>query len=138
MLARLVPVNADTGSQVTRWANGSTLNKSAVPDNNTLRRVSTTYPDGRVVNVLYGDTDSVNDHFNLISALQVDGESEPLVQYTYAGVAWQVEVGMPQPGVELTYKQQPGEPVGDAGDIYNGYDRFNRTVDIRWQTSSGS
>jgi hypothetical protein len=44
-------------------------------------------------------------------------------------------VGYPGPGVQLTYEQQTGEPVGDAGDPYNGYDRFGRTQDILWQTT---
>jgi hypothetical protein len=30
--------------------------------------------------------------------------------------------------------QQIGQPDGDAGDPYNGYDRFGRTVDIRRST----
>ena len=102
--------------------------------NNTMRRVSLTYPNGRVVDYIYGAADSINDHLNRVSALQVEGEGAQLADYTYCGVAWQVRVGYPQPNVELTYKKQAGEPVGDSGDPYNGYDRFGRTQDIRWQT----
>jgi len=63
-------------------------------------------------------------------------ESNTLVDYTYVGLAWQVLVGYAGPAVELTYIQQSGEPVGDAGDPYNGYDCFGRTVDIRWQSAT--
>src|SRR5262249_38067728 len=38
----------------------------------------------------------------------------------------------PQPGVDLTYIKQAGEPTGDAGDPYTGLDRFGRVVDQRW------
>ena len=101
---------------------------------NTVRRTATMYPDGKILNVQYGSGDSVDDHFSRVTALQFDGESTPLVEYTYIGVAWQVRVGYPGPAVELTYKKQGSEPAGDAGDPYNGYDRFGRTQDIRWQT----
>jgi RHS repeat-associated protein len=67
--------------------------------------------------------------------LKVNGETDPLVSYTYAGLAWQVVVGLPQPEIELNYKRQSGEPVSDAGDIYFGYDRFGRSIDLRWQKS---
>ena len=33
--------------------------------------------------------------------------------------------------------QQAGQPDGDAGDPYNGYDRFGRTVDIHWSKPIG-
>ncbi len=106
---------------------------------NQLRRTSLTYPNGRQLNSQYGSTNSVDDHLNRISALEVDdgGETTPftLVNYTYAGLAWQVVVGLPQPEIELTFKRQSGEPVGDAGDIYFGYDRFGRSIDLRWQKS---
>ncbi len=104
---------------------------------NQLRRTSLTYPNGRQLNSQYGSTNSVDDHLNRISALEVDdgGETTPftLVNYTYAGLAWQVVVGLPQPAIELTFKRQNDEPVGDAGDIYFGYDRFGRSIDLRWQ-----
>ena len=100
---------------------------------NQLRRTSLTYPNGRQLDSQYGSTNSIDDHLNRISALKVTSETNPLVSYTYAGLAWQVVVGLPQPAIELTFKRQSGEPVSDAGDIYFGYDRFGRTIDIRWQ-----
>lgn len=103
---------------------------------NTLRRTSITYPNGRVMTYLYGAALSIDDHLNRVSAQKVDGESNNLVEYTYAGAAWQVQIQMPQPGLELTYKHQTGAPVGDAGDIYSGYDRFGRTQEILWLKNS--
>ena len=103
---------------------------------NILRRISITYPNGRVLNYLYGAVLSVDDHLNRISAEKVQGETADLVQYNYAGAAWQVQVKNPQPNLELTYKRQSGAPVGDAGDIYSGYDRFDRTQEILWLKNS--
>ena len=117
-------VASGTPAVIYVYADGST---------NTVRKISTTYPDGKVLNVQYGTENSVDDHFNRVTALQFEGESSPLVEYKYVGVAWQIRVGYPQPAVELTYKKEAGQPVGDAGDPYNGYDRFGRTQDIRWQ-----
>ena len=69
------------------YADGST---------NTVRRTATTYPDGKVLGILYGTTNSVDDHFNRITALQFDGDTAPLVEYTYVGVGWQIRVGYPR------------------------------------------
>jgi RHS repeat-associated protein len=104
-------------------------------EGNQLRRTSLTYPNGRHLDSQYGSANSIDDHLNRISALKVNGETDPLVSYTYAGLAWQVVVGLPQPEIELNYKRQNEEPVSDAGDIYFGYDRFGRTIDLRWQKS---
>jgi hypothetical protein len=40
--------------------------------------------------------------------------------------------------VDLTYIKEAGSPVGDAGDPYAGYDRFGRTVEMRWQTTGAT
>lgn len=107
---------------------------------NSARRTATTYPtSSRVVGVQYGASNSMDDHLSRVSALQVTGETDELVSYTYCGQAWQVRVGYPAPGVELKYRRLSGEPVGDAGDVYSGYDRFGRTVDMPWvKTGDGS
>jgi RHS repeat-associated protein len=107
---------------------------------NSIRRVSTTYPTStREVEAKYGTTNSMDDHLGRVSALQVTGESDDLVDYMYCGSAWQVRVGYPAPEVELTYRHLSGERPGDAGDPYTGYDRFDRTVDMPWvKTSDGS
>ena len=38
----------------------------------------------------------------------------------------------PQPGLERRWKKLPGQPDGDAGDPYTGYDRFGRTERMLW------
>jgi len=100
---------------------------------NSVRRLSTTYPTNtRVAEVKYGAANLMDDHLGRVSALQVTGETDELVDYTYCGRAWQLRVGFPTPGLELTYRALSGAPVGDAGDPYSGYDRFGRTVDMPW------
>lgn len=105
--------------------------------NNTLRLTRLTYPNGETVDPHYGPMHQASSHFNRVEALKAPGDFGDMVEYTYAGVGWQVEaIYNGQFGDEicrLTYKKLAGEPTGDAGDIYNGYDRFNRTVDIRWR-----
>jgi RHS repeat-associated protein len=110
-----------------RYADGSA---------NTVRRTSVTYPNGRVLNTVYGTTNSAADHLNQITSLNVTGDGGDLADYTYCGTNWQVQIAYPLPGIELTYIKQGSEPVGDGGDQYTGYDRFGRTIDIRWQTTS--
>ncbi len=51
------------------------------------RRTSMTYPDGRVIDYLYGDTESLDNHLSRIGALKVNGESQDLVTYSYVGEA---------------------------------------------------
>jgi hypothetical protein len=101
---------------------------------NLMRLVSITYPDGRILEFTYGVASSMDDHLNRVTAEKVNGEGGDLVNYSYCGANWQIRVAFPQPGVELVYRKQGTEPVGDSGDPYNGYDRFGRTQDIRWQT----
>ena len=43
----------------------------------------------------------------------------------------------PQPGLERRWKKLAGQPNGDAGDPYTGYDRFNRVEQMLWQRSAG-
>jgi YD repeat-containing protein len=60
-----------------------------------------------------------------------------LVEYSYLGLDTMVRANYSgQPGVELTYLQQSGDPGGDAGDRYTGLDRFGRVVDQRWLKTS--
>jgi hypothetical protein len=97
-----------------------------------MRKVSVTYPNGRVLEYLYGTTNSMDDHLNRVSAEKVTGESQNLVEYRYVGQNWQVRLAYPEPDIMCNYRKQAGQPDGDAGDPYNGYDRFGRTVDINW------
>jgi RHS repeat-associated protein len=104
---------------------------------NTVRRTAVTYPNGRVLNTVFGTTNSAADHLNQITSLNVTGDGGDLADCTYCGTDWQVLIAYPLPGIELTYIKQGSEPVGDGGDPYTGYDRFGRTIDIRWQTIVG-
>jgi len=101
---------------------------------NQMRKVSVTYPNGRVVEYLYGETDSMDDHLNRVSAQKVNGEGQNLVEYRYVGRNWQVRLAYPEPDIMCSYRKEAGQPDGDAGDPYNGYDRFGRTVDMPWTT----
>jgi RHS repeat-associated protein len=102
---------------------------------NKLRRTSVTYPNTtRVLNLEYGAANTIDDHLGRIATLDIAGTN--IAAYTYCGAAWQVEVNYPAANLELTFKQQTGDPTGDAGDIYTGYDRFGRAIDLRWRVAS--
>ncbi len=115
---------------------GSTPAAAYAYVSNRLRRTSITYPNDRVVNIAYGSANSADEHLNRPSTQRVQGESNDFTLYTWAGAAWPVEVRYPAANLQLTLKRQSGDPVGDAGDIYTGYDRFGRTVDLRWRLFS--
>ena len=101
---------------------------------NQMRKVSVTYPNGREVEYIYGESDSMDDHLNRVSAQKVTGEGQNLVEYRYVGTGWQVRLAYPEPDIMCSYRKEAGQPDGDAGDPYNGYDRFGRTVDMPWTT----
>lgn len=100
---------------------------------NTIRRQSVTYPGGKILLLGYGDVGLVDDRLSRLSAVTVVGESNALCMFQWMGLARLVRLQMPIPDVELTYEKIASEPVGDGGDPYIGYDRFGRTVDMRWQ-----
>ena len=105
---------------------------------NTARRTSMTYPDGRILNYTYGTDGEANDRLSRVGALQIEGEGFDACTYTFVGAARYVKIAYPQPSVELSYFKPTTAPNGDAGDKYNGYDRFGRTVDMRWIKSPGA
>jgi RHS repeat-associated protein len=95
---------------------------------NDSRQVSMTYPNGRVLNYNYNS--GLDDRISRLSSLS--DNSATLEAYTYLGLDTVVKRAHPQPGVDLTYIAQTGEPNGDAGDKYTGLDRFGRVLDQRW------
>jgi len=103
---------------------------------NTARRQSVTYPSGRVVNLGYGSTGSIDDLFSLVKSAAISGESGNKVEYTRAGLGRFVKIAYPQPGVEMSMIRPGGGSMGDSGDPYDGYDRFGRVQEMRWQSSS--
>ncbi len=102
---------------------------------NHSRLVSMTDPNGRVINYNYGA--GVDDRISRLTS--ISDATGILEAYTYLGLDTVVKRAHPQPGVDLTYIKQTGEPNGDAGDQYTGLDRFGRIVDQRWiNTATGS
>lgn len=99
---------------------------------NTTRRLSLTYPSGKLITMSYGATSSADDRLSRLAGVTLDGESGALGEFTWMGAGRLVELSMPQPGLALSYRHASGEPAGDGGDPYSGYDRFGRTVDMRW------
>jgi len=99
---------------------------------NTTRRLSLTYPCGKLVTMSYGAASSADDRLSRLAGVSLDGEGTALGAFTWMGAGRLVELSMPQPGLALSYRHASGEPAGDAGDPYSGYDRFGRTVDMRW------
>ena len=103
---------------------------------NTSRRTSLTYPNGRVVNLGYGSSDSIDDLFSLVKTAAISGESGNKVDYTRVGLGRFVKISYPKPGVEMSMIRPGGGSMGDSGDPYDGYDRFGRVQEMRWQSSS--
>jgi RHS repeat-associated protein len=103
---------------------------------NTARRTSLSYPNGRVVNLGYGSTGSIDDLFSLVKSAAISGEGGNKVEYTRAGLGRYVKIAYPQPGVEMSMIRSGGGSMGDSGDTYDGYDRFSRVQEMRWQSVS--
>jgi len=95
-----------------------------------------TYPNGRGVDLEYGASDRIEDLFGLVKSVATSGESGNKVDYTRVGLARFVKIAYPQPTVEMSMLRPGGSSVGDAGDPYDGYDRFGRVQEMRWQNSS--
>ena len=107
--------------------------------NNTARRTAITYPNGRVVNLGYGASGSIEDAFGLVKTVAIEGESGNKVDYTRVGLGRYVKIAYPQPGVEMSMIRPDGGSEGDSGDPYDGFDRFSRVQELRWQgTATGT
>lgn len=106
---------------------------------NTTRRLTITYPSGKLLSMSYGAANSADDRLSRLAGVTLDGEGQPLGEFAWMGAGRLVSLTLPQPGIALSYKQAAGGPAGDAGDPCTGYDRFGRTVDMRWiKTSDNS
>jgi RHS repeat-associated protein len=104
---------------------------------NTIRPTAMTYPSGRVLNYNYGPSGGTNDLLSRIGSLIDNDGITHLADYTYVGLSDIAQVNSSQPGTMLTYIQQAGAPpIGDGGDQYTGWDRFDRLIDIRWTNSA--
>ena len=103
---------------------------------NTGRRTAITYPDGRVVNLSYGAGGSIEDAFGLVKTVGIEGEAGDKVDYTRVGLGGFVTIAYPQPGVEMSMIRPGGGSEGDSGAPYDGFDRFNRVQQMRWQRTA--
>ena len=99
---------------------------------NHSRLASITYASGYVLNYNYGS--GLDSNISRLTSLSDSGNT--LESYSYLGLATIIKRAHPQTGVDLTYGKLTGESVGDAGDQYNGLDRFGRVVDHRWINAS--
>ena len=54
------------------------------------------------------------------------------------GAARYVEIDYNPINVQLSYLREDSNHEGDSGDPYTGYDRFGRTVDMRWVNTTGN
>ncbi|MES2659494.1 MAG: RHS repeat-associated core domain-containing protein [Verrucomicrobiota bacterium] len=104
----------------------------------TARLTDTIYPDGRTMQLGYGDVGSIDDVLSRVATVMDVTTSSPweVAAYTYLGADTSVISGYAEPEVELTYIKQGSEPDGPAGDPYAGLDRFGRIIDHRWIKSS--
>ena len=103
---------------------------------NHSRLTRLTYPNGRVVDYLYGA--GINDAISRVTTISDDNGSgsanNAIESYTYLGLGTIVSYDHPQEGENLTYLQQVGDTAAntDGGDRYTGLDRFGRVIDQNW------
>ena len=90
---------------------------------NTIRPISMTYPNGRVLQYLYDDTAA--DKLSRIRTLRWDGTD--VCRYSYLGVSTFVTIDYLEPQVKLDYA------AGSGSNPYTGFDRFGRIIDLQWQ-----
>jgi len=106
---------------------------------NTIRPTTLTYPNGRVLSILYGTAGGNDDSASRITSLIDNDGSTSLAGYSYLGKDVIVVVGHDQPQLQFTLANPAGSNDPDTGDIYSGFDRFGRIKDNRWfNTASGS
>ena len=105
---------------------------------NNTRLTKMTYPNSRIVRYEYSS--GLDDSISRLSFLADDSSGSVgthLEEYSYLGGGQVIKRAHPEPGVDLTYIKQGMESTGDAGDQYNGLDRFGRIIDQRWIATSG-
>jgi RHS repeat-associated protein len=99
---------------------------------NTVRLLSLTYPNGRVLNYDYGSSGGMNDALSRVASLIDNDGTTHLGDYSYLGLAAIVEVTSVEPGLKYTLVGIVGGNDPDTGDIYRGLDRFGRVKDLLW------
>jgi RHS repeat-associated protein len=117
---------------------------SFVPDAggpNKDRLTQITYPNGSIVRYEYNS--GLDDTISRLSFLADDNGGmigTHLEEYSYLGLNTVVKRAHPEPGIDLTYLAQSGDPSCapscNAGDQYTGLDLFGRVIDQRWIPTS--
>src|SRR5690606_36207477 len=95
---------------------------------NTVRAVSMTYPDGRVLQYFYDDAHAAA--LSRIRTLRWDGTD--VCQYSYLGLGTFVTTDYLEPAVKLDYA------LGAGANPYTGFDRCGRIVDLLWEKYGAS
>jgi len=102
-----------------------------------LRRKTVVYPNGRIVAYEYGDPHGIDDVLNRVQSMH-DEDLTVLAEFRYLGASTPAVTVLSEPGLERRWKALAGQPVGDAGDPYTGYDRFGRVENMLWWKPSTS
>ena len=104
---------------------------------NTIRPMSLTYPNGRVVTYDYGKSGGIQDSTSRVAGL-IDGDlsATHLADYSYLGLGAVVQQVSTQPGLRFTLVNPTGGNDPVTGDIYSGLDLFGRVKDVRWRNAT--
>ena len=106
---------------------------------NTIRQLTLTYPNGRVLTYGYGASDGIDDAISRIASLiDDDVSSTHLADYSFVGQGQFVVGDYTEPDVKYTLVNLAGTNDPDTGDIYSGWDRFGRVKDCRWYDYANS
>lgn len=100
---------------------------SYASSNNTVRRESCVYPDGKTLDYDYGS--GANDQLSRVEKLSWD--STEVVNYDYLGLGQVVIQKYPEPSTDIEYTLDHG-----TANAYSGMDRFGRIVDLQWLQGS--
>lgn len=100
---------------------------------NHSRLTSTTYPDGRQLDYTYST--GVDDNISRLGAQGWSGDATVLEQYKYLGVDQVVGRVRPESDTQMLLYHYSG--TGDPPDYWFGRDRFGRTANLTWETTSG-
>lgn len=110
-------VNTSTSPKVQYgYANGS---------QNTTRRESVTYPDGKVVNYHYGA--GADRKLSRVKKIQISATD--IVEYEYLGLNQVVIQKYVEPSSDVSYTLA----TGSGSNPYAGMDRFGRIIDLLWE-----
>ncbi len=105
---------------------------------NTIRPISMSYPNGRLLNYVYGIAGGANDSASRIGSVVDNDGVTHLADYSYLGAGTIIEVDESQPNLSFTLIGTAGGNDPDTGDIYRGLDRFGRVKDLVWWNSATS